>query len=131
DNKLLGRARVKRRDGAAIRDVALQASGQLCLRMYGPSARPELPKVLMENSFSWDPDERPVDRNRRSVYVIARRNLKYPLFAAFDEPDRINSCPRRAATITAPQALARLNGGFMMDQARAMGGRLLTAHGAD
>ena len=129
DNKLLWRARVKRREAEAIRDAVLQASGQLCPRMYGTSSCPELPAVLAD--YGPDPDARPEDRNRRSIYVLAKRNFAYPLFAAFDQPDRVNSCPVRPATITAPQALAMLNGEFTLAQARNLGGLLLAAHGRD
>jgi hypothetical protein len=61
--------------------------------------------------------------------MLAKRNFAYPLFAAFDQPDRVNSCPVRAATITAPQALAMLNGEFTLAQARLLAGDLLAAHG--
>jgi hypothetical protein len=130
-NQLLWHARVKRREGEAIRDVALQLSGQLNGRMYGPSALPELPPALLENSrYSWYADEKPEDRNRRSIYVYARRNLQYPLFAVFDAPDRVHSCPTRFCTITPPQALALINGEVLLMQARYWSGRLLARHGA-
>ena len=45
------------------------------------------------------------ERDRRSVYVFVKRNLRYPLFALFDAPDRNETCSRRFATTTAPQAL--------------------------
>jgi hypothetical protein len=132
DGKLLWHARVKRREAEGLRDALLQASGRLSLRMFGPSARPELPQVLMDDSrYAWDPDEKPEDRDRRSVYVYARRNLAVPLFAAFDIPDRVNSCPVRTNTITAPQALVMLNGRLGLAEARAMAGRLLAIHPGD
>jgi hypothetical protein len=40
---------------------------------------------------------------------MVRRNLRYPLFEAFDAPDTINSCPERNRSTTAPQALLLLN----------------------
>jgi len=129
DNKLLWHARIKRREAEAIRDAVLQTSGQLNPRMYGPSACPELPAVLAD--YGPDPDERPVDRNRRSIYVLAKRNFAYPLFAVFDPPDRVNSCPVRPATVTAPQALAMLNGEFTLAQARHLASLLREAHGGD
>jgi hypothetical protein len=127
-NKLLWHARVKRREAEAIRDAILQASGQLERRMGGPSNCPLLPAAVREGKYAWEPDERPCDRNRRSIYVLAKRNFAYPLFAAFDQPDRVNSCPLRPATITAPQALAMLNGEFSLTQARHLAGVLLAEH---
>jgi hypothetical protein len=130
-NRLLWHGRVKRREAESIRDVALQAAGRLNIRMHGPAAQPELPPALMESRYAWDPDACPEDRNRRSVYVLARRNLTYPLFGAFDSPDRHLSCPARAATITAPQALVMLNSAFTLTKARYTAGRLLAAHPRD
>ncbi|HEY7329621.1 MAG TPA: DUF1553 domain-containing protein [Gemmataceae bacterium] len=129
DNKLLWHARVKRREAEAIRDAVLQASGQLNLRMGGPSNCPLLPAAVMESKYAWEPDQRPTDRNRRSIYILAKRNFAYPLFDAFDQPDRINSCPVRPVTITAPQALAMLNGEFTLAQARTLAGLLVKDHG--
>jgi hypothetical protein len=132
DDKLLWHARVKRREGEAVRDLILQASGRLNLRLFGPSAMPELPTAIAnESRYAWDPDEKAADRSRRSIYVFARRNLALPLFAAFDSPDRVNSCPVRSTTITAPQALVMLNGKFTLTEARSMAGRLLAASGDD
>ncbi len=130
-NKLLWHAHIRRREAESVRDVALQASGLLNPRMFGPSAHPELPAALAQNYYAWDPDRQPEERNRRSVYVLAQRNLSYPLFAAFDQPDRQTSCPERAETITAPQALAMLNGEFTLTQARWTAGRLIAAHGGN
>ena len=129
DNKLLWHSRVKRREAEAIRDAVLQASGQLNPRMGGPSNCPLLPSSVMESKYAWEPDQRPCDRSRRSIYILAKRNFAYPLFDAFDQPDRINSCPVRPVTITAPQALAMLNGEFTLTQARHLAGLLRADHG--
>jgi hypothetical protein len=131
NDKLLWHARIKRREAEAIRDAMLQVSGQLNPRLGGPSNCPQLPTAVMENVYAWDADPQPYDRNRRSIYVLAKRNFAYPLLAAFDQPDRVNSCPVRPDTITAPQALAMLNGEFTLTQARHWAGALLTDHGHD
>src|SRR4029077_831029 len=81
ENKLLWHARVRRRDAEVIRDVALEASGLLNRRMFDLSACPELPPSILQTSRAWYPDDKVVDRNRRSIYVFNRRNLTYPLFA--------------------------------------------------
>jgi hypothetical protein len=121
DNHLLWHARRRRLEGEAVRDAMLSASDELNLRMYGVSARPKLPEKI--SSYAWKPDAKPEDQNRRSVYVFVKRNLRYPLFDAFDQPDLHNSCSRRATTTTAPQALLLLNGDFALERAR----RLATA----
>lgn len=109
-NHLLWHARRKRLDGETIRDVALQLSGDLNEQFEGPSSRPQLPPALQESRYSWEPDASVWQQNRRSVYVVSMRNMRYPLFETFDQPDRINSCPQRMATTSAPQSLVLLNG---------------------
>jgi hypothetical protein len=123
-NKLLWHFRRQRLDGESIRDAMLAVSDDLSLRMYGPSARPELPAGL-KSSYAWKADQKPEDRNRRSIYVFARRNLRLPLLESFDLPDMHNSCARRANTTTAPQSLLLLNSEFALRQARRLGGRML------
>jgi hypothetical protein len=125
DIRLLWQARLKRRDGESLRDGILQTTESLNPRMYGASSLPLLPKQLEESRYSWYPDDSITDQNRRSVYLYHRRNLLYPLFQAFDQPDRINSCPVRNSTTTAPQVLVMLNGEFALEQARLLAGKLL------
>jgi hypothetical protein len=115
DDKLLWHARRRRLEGEALRDAVLALTGELNPRMFGPSARPKLPEHI--SHYAWKPDPKPEDQNRRSVYVFAKRNLRYPLFDAFDLPDMHNSCSRRAQTTTAPQALLLLNGDFTLERA--------------
>lgn len=128
-NRLLWHYPRWRLEGEALRDAILACSGQLNRRMFGPSARPELPTSLGRQV--WQPDPRPEDRNRRSIYVYAKRNCKYPLFEAFDQPDMFNSCGRRSRTTTAPQALCLLNGELARQQALLWAERLLQLQLAD
>jgi hypothetical protein len=90
---------------------------------------PELPQVLVDTRYGWDPDQKESDRNRRSIYVLAKRNMRLPLFASFDQPDMQNSCPRRTGTVTAPQALEMLNGEDTEQAARHWTGKLIPACG--
>src|SRR5262249_28262417 len=106
----------------------LLTAGELSLRMSGPSARPRLPPGI--SRYAWKPDERPEDRHRRSVYVLVKRNLRYPLFDAFDWPDLHNSCARRPTTTTAPQALLRLNGDLALARARSWAQGLRASFGS-
>ena len=129
-NRLLWHARRRRLEGEAIRDAMLAMAGALNGRMYGPSARPELPEGVKAKP-AWEADKRPADRDRRSVYIFAKRNLRYPLLELFDLPDMHASCPQRSATTTAPQALALLNSAFTLEQARRWAGRLLAEHADD
>jgi hypothetical protein len=114
-NSLLWRASRRRLEGEALRDASLALSGELNSRMFGPSARPRLPEGL--SRYAWKPNDRVEDQHRRGVYVLAKRNLRFPLFDAFDQPDLHNSCSRRLTTTTAPQALLLLNGDFTLERA--------------
>ncbi len=129
-NRLLWHAHRRRLEGEAIRDAILQVSGDLTPRMFGPSAKPEIPQAARGRA-EWEIDESPQDRNRRSIYIFAKRNLRFPLFELFDQPDLHNSCPERSATTTAPQALALLNGEFSLDQAERWSRRLTVEFGDD
>ena len=123
-DKLLWRARRQRLSGEALRDAVLSVSGDLDTRMYGPSVHPDLPDGL--GNYAWKPDARAEDRNRRSIYVMAKRNLRLPLLDAFDLPDMHNSCARRSSTTTSPQALLMLNSEFTLGEARCWSGRLIS-----
>jgi hypothetical protein len=127
-DRLLWHARRHRLEGEALRDAMLALTGELSPRLFGTSARPALPAGV--SKYAWKADTRPEDRNRRSVYVLVRRNMRFPLFDAFDLPDLHNSCSRRACTTTAPQALQLLNGDFSLDRARAFAA-VLKAGSAD
>jgi hypothetical protein len=124
DNTLFGRMFRRRLEGEAVRDALLAASGRLDRRVGGPSVYPDLPPGL-ETRGGWTRSASESDRNRRSIYVFVRRNLKYPLFDAFDAPDTNTTCPERNVTVNAPQALMLLNSDLVLDQARALAGRLL------
>jgi hypothetical protein len=130
-DNLLWHFRRQRLEGEELRDAELQVSGEMNLRMFGPSAMPELPQVLVDTRYGWDPDQKATDRNRRSIYVLAKRNMRLPLFASFDQPDLLASCPRRTGTVTAPQALEMLNGEDTADAARHWTGKLIAACGYD
>ncbi len=54
---------------------------------------PKLPEKI--SNYAWKPDAKLEDQNRRSIYVFVERNMRYPLFDAFDWPDLHNSCSPR------------------------------------
>jgi hypothetical protein len=102
--------------------------------MGGPCIFPELPAELAKlttKGVAWPVSAHARDRNRRSLYVFIRRNLRYPFFEAFDRPDTNASCPRRAVTTIAPQALTLLNSHVANDAAEALADRVKREAGAD
>ena len=112
----------RRLTGEVLRDSMLQISGRLNRKRKGPGVRPPLPKeitgTLLRNQ--WEVSSDPSDHVRRSIYLFARRNLRFPMFDLFDRPSGIESCALRQEATTAPQALTLLNDGFTMECARAL-----------
>lgn len=98
-----------------IRDAWLASAGTINDTMYGPGVRPELPPNF-GGAANWKVSE-PADRTRRSVYIYAKRNLPYPMMAAFDFPDMHEACGCRTKTTIAPQALMMMNSGLILDAA--------------
>jgi hypothetical protein len=133
ENRLLARMSTQRLEGEAIRDAMLAAADRLSPRRGGPGVRPRLPAevtaTLLANQWKTSPDED--DHRRRSIYLFVRRNLRYPLFEAFDRPDTNASCPRRNRSTIAPQALILLNSEFSLAAARDLAEYVLSHAGAD
>ena len=72
---------------------------------------------------AWKPSP-PVEQNRRSVYIFAKRGLLSPLLTTFDFPDTtLPSCQRDVTTVPT-QALALLNNPFVHEQSAALAKRI-------
>lgn len=117
---LLSRFPRWRLEGEAIRDSVLASSGQLNLKSGGPGIRPPLPKELVGTLLSsqWDVTEDRSEHARCSIYVFARRNLRFPIFEVFDRPSENASFARRSISTTAPQSLHLLNSRSSWDAAQ-------------
>ncbi len=120
-NSYFWRMNRRRLEGEALRDAMLMVAGKLNLKMGGPSIKPMLPKGVS----GWRATKSEKERDRRSVYVVLMRNLRYPLFKLFDAPDSNESCARRHVSTNSPQALLMLNGQFSLDTAKAFASRVL------
>ena len=129
-NELVWHAQRRRLEGEAIRDAILCVTGQINLGMYGPSSRPRLPEGVSKR-YAWKADSTPGLHARRSVYVLVKRNMRFPLFDAFDWPDLHQSCGLRSSTVTAPQALLMLNSQFTREAARTWARKLTADNHAD
>jgi mono/diheme cytochrome c family protein len=130
DNSLLWRYSRHRLEGEAIRDAMLSVSGELNPQMGGPGVMAELPKGITTRGY-WKDTTDKQEGNRRSVYLFVKRNLRYPLFQAFDFPDTHEPCSRREVTTTAPQALMLMNDETVLRYAQALAGRVLNTAGSD
>ncbi|QDU29863.1 hypothetical protein ETAA8_49790 [Anatilimnocola aggregata] len=129
-NQLFSRYPRRRLDGEMIRDAMLAAAGMLDARAGGPGVMPPLPPELTSTLLKnqWQTSKREADHYRRSVYLFARRNLRYPLFEAFDRPDANASCPSRIRSTTAPQALLMLNSDQVLQTAQQIAGKIDPHH---
>ncbi len=128
-NELYSRFPRQRLQGEVLRDALLAVSGQLNRQIGGESVRPPLPQELLETLLKgqWTSNDNPADQSRRSIYVFARRNLRYPIFDAFDRPDGGASCARRDRSTTAIQSLQMLNSDLSLSAAKGLRDRLLAS----
>lgn len=129
ENKLLWKWSRRRLEAEEIRDSMLAISGQLNTKQFGPSIMVPIDQELVNALYKptqWQVHPDPAEHNRRSIYLIYKRNLHLPMMEVFDAPDALVSCPRRETSTHAPQALELLNGGFANQQAEALAKRLET-----
>ncbi len=125
--RYLSRFPRQRLRGEVIRDAMLQAAGVLNRKAGGPGIRPPLPEELRSTLLKdqWLVTEDKNEHQRRSLYVFARRNLRFPMFEVFDRPAANESCARRNISITAPQSLHLLNSEFSASMARLVADNVL------
>jgi hypothetical protein len=129
ENRLLWHFPRRRLEGEAIRDALLACAGTLNRSASGPPVVPPLGRDELTGLFGvrekWPVTKDPAQHTRRSVYLLVRRTFVYPLFAAFDPPEVMVSCPRRQQTAVPTQALALFNSPLAREQAEAFARRLL------
>jgi hypothetical protein len=133
-NRLLWRFPRRRLAAEEVRDAMLAAAGRLNGAMGGPSVvlpvDADMVKLLYAPAqWAVTPDKR--EHDRRSVYLIVKRNLRLPFLEAFDLPDAQTSCARRESSTHALQALELLNGKLANDLAGAFAERLRREAGSD
>lgn len=127
ENRLLWRFNRRRLDAEEIRDAMLAACGRLNRKAGGPSVMvavdPDLVRLLYKPS-QWEVARDATEHERRSVYLMAKRNLRLPFLETFDAPALLTSCARRESSTHAPQALEMLNGQLSNALAGAFAARL-------
>ncbi|AGA30811.1 PSD1 and planctomycete cytochrome C domain-containing protein [Singulisphaera acidiphila] len=134
DNRLVWRALRRRQDAEALRDAMLSVSGQLDLRVGGPSFQPVInPEALegLSNSKTYAAPSPASEQGRRSLYMYSRRSLVHPLMTTFDFCDTTQPCGERDISVVAPQALALLNGAFVHEQSRRVADLVLASASQD
>ena len=113
ENALLWKFTRRRLEAEELRDSMLAVSGRLNPQAGGPSVMvpidQDLVKMLKRPQY-WVTTRDKAQYDRRSIYMIYKRNLQLPFMGVFDAPDDLLSCPRREQSTHAPQALEMLNG---------------------
>jgi len=137
-NRWFWRMNRQRLDGEALRDAILAASGNLTEQLNGPPIRVPLEPEVYDTIFTeFEPDNLwPVhpdasQHTRRSLYLLRKRNVRLPMFVAFDSPDMMSSCGARTTSVHALQSLTLLNSEFMLQQSRVLAGRILREAGRE
>jgi uncharacterized protein DUF1553/uncharacterized protein DUF1549/cytochrome c len=129
EDKLLWHFPRRRLEGEAIRDAILACAGTLNVKAGGPPVVPPLSGSELTGLFDakdkWPVTADTAEHTRRSVYLLQRRTFTYPLFAAFDPPEPMTSCPQRARTVVPAQALTLLNSPLARQQAAEFAKRLI------
>lgn len=125
ENKFLWRYPRRRLEAESIRDSMLSVSGLLDPKMGGPGVFPKAPEgTEIQEGRHWKKSSGPADEYRSSVYIFARRLVRYPMLESFDAPLAFESCGRRQQTVTPDQALELMNGEATAGFARALARRV-------
>lgn len=128
ENKLLGRANIRRLDAEEVRDAMLSVSGQLDSTVGGTLLKVKNRGYLFDHTSI---DLTDYSSRRRSLYLPVIRNNVFDLFQLLDFPDPAVPNSNRATTTVAPQALMMLNSDFVMQAASDLAARLLAEPGDD
>jgi hypothetical protein len=138
ENTLLGRMNRRRLDAEGVHDAMLAVAGELNSKMGGPGVLAPLEQEVKDLIFTeaevvdlWPVDRDPSEHARRGLYLFRKRNVRYPLFDAFDAPDTQSACPRRATSTHALQALNLLNSEFAAQRAKTLAERIVRESGTD
>ncbi|WP_435007576.1 DUF1549 and DUF1553 domain-containing protein [Tundrisphaera lichenicola] len=130
-NTTLWRMNRRRMEAESLRDAMLAASGELNMKAGGPGVLVPIEQEVEDLIFTeaevvdlWPVTPDPSEHLRRSLYLFRKRNVRYPMFDAFDSPDTQTVCPQRTVSTHALQALVMMNGEFAADRAKALAGRL-------
>ena len=132
-NHYLWRQNRRKLEAEAVRDAVLAVAGTLDLTMGGPGWR-DFKVEHPEHSPHWrydlaDPEDKATWR--RGVYRFIVRSQTQPFMTVLDCADPSTRVEKRNQSISALQALALLNNGFMTTQARYFAARVEREAGSD
>jgi mono/diheme cytochrome c family protein len=139
DNRLLGRAFVRRLEAEAVRDGILAISGKLNPKAFGPPVSVTLDEVgqIVVGIDTRDAAGVPTGKKvplggeefRRSLYIQVRRSMPLSMLESFDAPMLTPNCELRSISTVAPQALLMMNNDFLVTQSEAFAERVVRTSG--
>ena len=115
-------------------DAVHATAGTINLAIGGPPVVPPLADdeiASLRDRWHWVVSADPAQHKRRGIYVLVRRNFKFPMFEVFDAPAAAVSCPQRDVTTVAPQALWGLNNDSVFQQATHFAARVVAEAGGN
>ncbi len=130
---LYSRYKERRLSSEELRDSMLFCSGELNPEMGGIPIRPDInieaalqPRLIMGTlAPSYQPNPKPEQRNRRSVYAKIIRGLRDPFMETFNQPGPNQSCERRDSSTVTPQVFSLFNSEESYDRSLSFAHRLL------
>ena len=128
ENRLHGRANVRRLEAEAIRDALLAVGGALDRSPGGSMLHVKNREYFFDHTSK---DTTNYDSRRRSLYLPVVRNNVYDVFQLFDFPDPAVPSGDRATTTVAPQALFLMNSDWTMKICAHLAASLLKNPGLD
>jgi hypothetical protein len=115
-NLLLSRAPLRRLESESVRDAILAVSGRLDRTVGGPpvmvEGRPDGLVVVTNKGLATS-----TSAERRSLYLLARRNFNLSLLSVFDQPLMGTNCNVRNQSVVVSQSLTLLNDAFVLTEA--------------
>jgi mono/diheme cytochrome c family protein len=120
-----------------MRDAMLAVTGELNPTLGGIPNRPEMnleaalqPRQVMGTfAEAWQPNPRPEQRHRRSIYALRIRGQLDPFMEVFNSPSPDLSCEAREASTVTPQVFSLFNSQITLDRAVAFAARLMREAG--
>ncbi len=128
ENRLYGRADVRRLEAEEVRDALLASSGHLDRTVGGSLLKVKNRAYFFDHTSK---DLTDYTSDRRSLYLPVVRNNVYDLFQLLDYPDAAIPSGDRATTTVAPQALLMMNSDFVMQSADRLAEQLLAHSSVD
>jgi hypothetical protein len=89
ENRWLWHVRRRRLEAEEIRDAMLAVCGRLNHKVGGPSVMVRVDRELVDLLYKpsqWKVASNGTEHDRRSIYLMSKRNLRLPFFDVFDAP---------------------------------------------